>query len=231
MNLPLRRAWLPFLTKDVPSECDTPAKLAAFELETACATLGGAAPALREEPCLGEGYRIEADAIAGGPTGLLYGAYAWILARAAGEPLPAGEQRPFYALRMLDCWDNADGSIERGYAGRSLWFEGGRMAWDERRIRQLGRMLASAGLNVLCVNNVNVYGGAALLLEDFLPDLARFAALLRPFGVRLMVSIDFPDPSPAASPRRIRWTRTCSAGGRSAPTRPGRRSRTSRAFW
>ena len=55
-------------------------------------------------------------------------------------------------------------------------------------------MLGSAGLNVLCVNNVNVKGEAELLIEDYLPRLARLADEFRPFGVRLMVSIDFSRP-------------------------------------
>ena len=189
-----RRAWLPCLTRDVPADCDTPAKLAAFELRSACERLGKPAPILREDPAMGEGYAFDGAAVTGGPTGVLYGAYACIQALAAGEPMPVGEQRPFYGLRMIDCWDNADGSVERGYAGRSLWFEGGRLSWDDGRIRQLGRMLASVGLNALCVNNVNVRGEAALLIEDYLPDLARLAALLRPFGVRLMASVDFARP-------------------------------------
>ena len=61
-------------------------------------------------------------------------------------------------------------------------------------IRQLGRMLGSVGINVLCINNVNVHWPAQQLIGDLLPDMAAFAALLRPFGVRLMVSIDFSMP-------------------------------------
>ena len=193
-----RRLWLPMLDADVPETCAAPRDTAAFELATACAALGAPEPALCPEPGLGEGYRIESEAgraaIHGGETGLLYGAYAFIEALAAGEPLPAGVQRPFWPLRMLNCWDNADGSVERGYSGRSLWFEGGRLQWDPARVRQLGRLLASVGLNTLCVNNVNVRGEAALLIEDELPALARLAAAFRPFGVRLMVSIDFSRP-------------------------------------
>ena len=55
-------------------------------------------------------------------------------------------------------------------------------------------MMASVGLNVLCINNVNVHDPAQLLIEDDLPDLAKLAAIFRPFGVRLMVSIDYSQP-------------------------------------
>ena len=193
------RTWLPYLDGDVPADCASPLDVAAFELALGCARLGAASPALRRDPGLGEGYHIyEAGGqtvIAGGDTGVLYGAYAFMEARAAKEAPPPGVQKPFYPLRMLNCWDNVDGSVERGYAGRSLWFEGGGFRWDPRRIRQLGRMLASVGINVLCVNNVNVHAEAEALIEDEgLPALARFADALRPFGVRLMVSVSFAQP-------------------------------------
>ncbi len=191
----IRRTWLPFLDADVPAACDTPPRTAAFELNLGCGALGLKAPALEVDPSLGEGFAITTDGIRGGETGVLYGVYAWLMAQAAGEPLPEGPQKPFWPLRMLNCWDNADGSVERGYAGRSLWFEGGRLCWDGPRIRQLGRMLASAGINALCVNNVNVRADAARLIEDEgLPELARLAAAFRPFGVRLMTSIEFSRP-------------------------------------
>lgn len=193
------RAWLPYLADDVPAGCASCADVAAFELTLGCRRLGIEMPETRMDPDLGEGYRIFNEGgkavVAGGDTGILYGAHACLEALAAGEPLPEDIRQPFYRLRMLDCWDNADGSIERGYSGRSLWFEGGDFQWDPRRIRQLGRMLASAGINVLCINNVNVHAEAQRLIEnEGLPELARFADVLRPFGVRLMVSVNFAQP-------------------------------------
>ena len=188
------RSWLPYLNADVPENCSTPWEVAKFELTAGCEALELPRPSLLLDEQLGEGYEIRPNEIAGGEAGLLYGVYAWLEAGAAGEPAPEGVQNPFYPLRMINCWDNADGSVERGYSGRSLWFEGGRLCWDGARIRQLGRMLASAGLNVLCVNNVNVRGEAERLIDGDLRDLAQLAAALRPFGVRLMVSINFAQP-------------------------------------
>ena len=191
------RGWLAGLEGDAP-EAGSPAELAALELAQACPALEREAPVLALDPGMGEGYGIDrrggSTVISGGENGLLYGAYAWLMAALAGEEPPCGQHRPFYALRMLNCWDNVDGSVERGYSGRSLWFEGGGFAWDVRRIRQLGRLLASAGINALCVNNVNVKEGADRLIEDRIPDLARLADALRPFGVRLMVSVCFSQP-------------------------------------
>ena len=195
----IRRSWLPHLPEDVPAACARCADVAAFELSLGCLRLGASVPRLSIDPDMGEGYRIVSQGgktvVTGGESGVLYGAYALLEALAAGEAPPEGVQKPFYNMRMLDCWDNADGSVERGYSGRSLWFEGGGFRWEPRRIRQLGRMLASVGINALCVNNVNVRPEAEKLIEDGgLPELARFAAALRPFGVRLMVSVSFAHP-------------------------------------
>ena len=186
-----RPLWLPFLPQALPAGLASPAATARAELEQA-----GIPAALRIEPDMGEGYSLSEDglAITGGPVGVLYGAYRLMMARAAGEPLPVGEQRPRYPLRMLNCWDNAEGDVERGYSGRSLFFEGGRLAYDPARMRQLGRLLASVGINILCINNVNVRDPAHRLIEDWLGELAELAGIFRPFGVRLMVSIDYAQP-------------------------------------
>lgn len=207
--------WLPFLPQGVPGTLGAPVDIARFELAQA-ELADHVELTLRAE--LGEGFRVERRgsgyAVTGGETGVLYGAYRLMMALRAGERVPENRTvAPFYALRMLDCWDNADGTIERGYAGRSLFFEGGRFDYDPARLRQLARMLASVGINVLCINNVNVHEPAHLLIEDeWLPELARLAALFRPFGVRLMVSIDFAQPMrhgvPTADPldeRAARW--------------------------
>ncbi len=213
--------WLSQLKDPVPDGLKTPAELARFELSHA---LPDPAVTLAEDASLGDGYRIEAldDGsfhIAGGSTGLLYGAYRLILDRLCGETISDSvESAPKYALRMIDCWDNPDGTIERGYAGRSLFFADGKLSWDPERIRELGRLLASAGLNVLCINNVNVHFPAQLLLEDDLPSLALLAEAFRPFGIRLMLSIDFSQPMrsgiPTADPLdpvvREWWKKTAS---------------------
>ena len=191
------KAWLSRLSADLKNPPASPAELARFELDHA---LPGTAYTLDPVPALGEGYciRRRSDSsviISGGPTGLLYGAYALILRMLSGEGIPdVLESAPRYPLRMINCWDNADGSVERGYSGRSLFFEGGRLSYDPFRIRELGRLLASVGLNVLCINNVNVHDPAQQLLENMLPEAAALADLFRPFGVRLMFSVDFSQP-------------------------------------
>lgn len=187
--------WLNRLTPSVPADLLSPLQLARYELESA-----GIDTVLTEDPSMGEAYRIDplkngSFRLVGGLTGLLYGAYRLITASLCGEIISSSlSSAPKYTLRMIDCWDNMDGSVERGYAGRSLFFENGKIVYSAERMRTLGRLMASAGLNVLCINNVNVHDPAQRLLEDFLPDLAGLADLFRPFGVRLMVSIDYSHP-------------------------------------
>ena len=191
-----RRAWLWRMADNIPEGLDTP--LAVAKYETAAFFADGRKVNFHLDRDLQEGYKISKTdtgyTVRGGETGVLYGAYALLRACAAGEAIPAGVQKPCYDLRMINCGDNMDGTVERGYAGRSMWFEGNRFDFDPARIRQLGRMLGSVGINVFCINNVNVHQPAQHLLDDLLPDAAAFAALLRPFGVRLMLSIDFSQP-------------------------------------
>ena len=84
-----RLSWLPFLKTAVPADLDAPAGVAAFELENGCAALGLPVPSLVRDPAMGEGYAVrETDRgtiITGGDTGLLYGAYAFLMAMAAGD--------------------------------------------------------------------------------------------------------------------------------------------------
>ena len=189
-----RLSWLRALPQPIPAEANTPSAVAEIEAKSYFDDKSESV-AFQKEDALGEAYEIMKKAsgytVRGGETGLLYGVYALIFALETGAALPQGVQKPYYPLRMLNCWDNMSGDVERGYAGRSLWFEGGKFSYDPARIRQLGRMLGSVGVNVLCLNNVNVHQPAQHLLDDLLPDTAAFAALLRPFGVRLMLSIDY----------------------------------------
>ena len=189
-----RLSWLTMLPQLPDAQAQSPAQTAQAELSLYLAAHPDDSCELNVLPDAGESYRLEEHRVTGGPYGILYGTYRWIACRELQKELPSGEQKPAYALRMLNAWDNMNGSIERGYAGRSIWFEGDRFSYDPDRIRQLGRMLASAGINVLCLNNVNVAEPAQGLISELLPQLAEFAALLRPFAVRLMVSADFAQP-------------------------------------
>ncbi|MBQ6528765.1 MAG: hypothetical protein IJI38_09585, partial [Clostridia bacterium] len=186
--------WLSQFTEHLPEGLSTPLDVARAELEA----FPDLHLCLNLQEDMGETWIWEGsgsqETITGGTTGLLYGTYARIFSHLTHDDMPASLQTPAYPLRMLNCWDNLDGSVERGYAGRSLFFEGGRLDYEPERIRNLGRLLASCGVNAICINNVNVIHEAQRLMEDLLPDVAVLAGLLRPFGVRLMLSCDFALP-------------------------------------
>ena len=226
------KAWLSRLHMDLSRDADSPEALARSVLSCAVPDLSWRIETVPEQ---GESYRIRKEpdgsvVVSGGAVGVLYGAYALIRRIFSGDEPPASEaSAPRYALRMINCWDNADGSVERGYSGNSLFFEGGRLQADPVRMRELGHLMASVGLNVLCINNVNVHFPAQLLLEDDLEDAAALARIFRPFGVRLMFSVDFSQPMrhgiPTADPLdpavRAWWKETAARVYRAIPDLAG----------
>jgi alpha-glucuronidase len=126
--------------------------------------------------------------------GLLYGVFALLRALASGEGLPVDgiHGQPELSIRWVDEWDNPDGSIERGYAGRSIFFEGGNVRGDLAPVAEYARLLASVGINGCNINNVNA--APQLLESDNLKQLARIADAMRPWGVRLAMSVDIASP-------------------------------------
>jgi alpha-glucuronidase len=127
-------------------------------------------------------------------TGVLSGAFALLRILAEGKDLPADGIReiPAFPIRWVDEWDNPDGTIERGYAGRSIFFEGGNVCADLAPVAEYGRLLASIGINGLNVNNVNA--APQLIDADHLKQLARVADALRPWGVHLAMSVAIASP-------------------------------------
>lgn len=129
--------------------------------------------------------------------GVLYGAFA-LLRRIAGHEsinrLDASES-PYAPVRFLNHWDNLSGTIERGYAGKSIFWENDRIVEDLGRARDYARLMASVGINGCSINNVNA--DARVITAPFLAQVARVAEVFRPWGVRLLISLDF------ASPRKI----------------------------
>jgi len=130
-------------------------------------------------------------------TGLLYGVFRFLSLLASGEIKSGFElsDSPVSPLRMINHWDNFDGTIERGYAGGSLFYKDGRFNYDKQRIEDYARLLASVGINRVSINNVNIRANAKLLItEDYLKDAAKLAAIFRRFGIRLFLSINFGAP-------------------------------------
>jgi alpha-glucuronidase len=133
----------------------------------------------------------------GGLSGLLYGVYALLLHLGAGgewETL-AEESAPAAPHRALNHWDDMDGDVERGYAGKSLFFRDNNFSYDPGRMRDYARLLASVGINELAFNNVNVTPESArLMTAELLPGVARLADIFRPFGIRLLLAVHFESP-------------------------------------
>lgn len=129
--------------------------------------------------------------------GLLYGVFAllrlWQTSEASSR-LPLCET-PCNPLRMINHWDNLDGSIERGYAGDSLFFHANQVAYDPLRVRTYARLLASVGINAIAINNVNVHQQETrLITKDYLPAVARLADIFRAYGITLFLSVNFASP-------------------------------------
>ena len=129
-----------------------------------------------------------------GDGGALYGAFALLRRIALGEATDALDvkESPYAPIRWLNHWDNLDGSIERGYGGRSIFWENFHARADLARVSDYGRMLASLGINACSLNNVNA--DPRILAPDFLPEIARVADAFRPWGVRTVISVDFGSP-------------------------------------
>lgn len=108
---------------------------------------------------------------------------------AAGEPELTGE--PYYEYRILNHWDNLDDSVERGYAGKSMW------QWTsdsipEARIREYGRLNQSIGINGAVLNNVNA--SPRMLTPEIIGRVASIAEILRDYGMKTYISINFASP-------------------------------------
>lgn len=145
--------------------------------------------------------------------GVLYGAFALLRKVGLGESIEKLNEKsePHAPLRWVNHWDNLDGTIERGYGGRSIFWDNGKARVDLARVNDYGRMLASLGINGTSINNVNV--NPRILAPDFLPEIVRIANTLRPWGVRTVLSVDFGSPQKIAGldtfdpldPKVIAW--------------------------
>ena len=132
-----------------------------------------------------DGYRIEGNVVkARTEKGLLYGRYAWL----RGEQ---GESHPYFKLRILNHWDNLDASIERGYAGKSIFWNK-RMEIDHQLINAYAEACASIGINGSVLNNVNA--SPKMLSREYINKVKEIADILRPWGIRVYLSVNFGSP-------------------------------------
>ena len=128
-------------------------------------------------------YRINGNTItAKDEIGLLYGAYALLRGETTGS-------KPFYKLRILNHWDNLDGSIERGYAGKSIFWN---LDANSALIREYARANASIGINGTVLNNVNA--SPKMLSAPYINKVKQYADILRPYGIKVYLSVNFASP-------------------------------------
>ena len=151
------------------------------------------------------------DVTASSPVGLLYAAYELLRCQQTGETVKVGDNVPAFDIRILNHWDNLDGSIERGYAGKSIWL------WDEitestkvsRRsalgkktytcspslqahVTEYARANASIGINGSVLNNVNA--SPQMLSTIYINKVKAIADILRPYGIKTYLSVNFASP-------------------------------------
>jgi alpha-glucuronidase len=148
--------------------------------------------------------------------GVLYGVFALLRKIALGESIKDLDERetPAVPIRWVNQWDRLDGSIERGYGGRSIFWDDGHARTDLSRVSEYGRLLASLGINGCAINNVNA--DKRILSPEFLPQIASIAAALRPWGVQTVISVDFGSPKTVGGldtfdpldPRVAAWWKT-----------------------
>ena len=121
--------------------------------------------------------------------GLLYGAYHLLRLQQTGQPTASLDisEQPFYDLRILNHWDNPNGTVERGFAGKSIFLNP-----DPDRMKMYARANASVGINGTVLNNVNAKPEA--LSTESLQKAKGIADQLRPYGIRVYLSINFASP-------------------------------------
>lgn len=150
-----------------------------------------------------EGFRIRALRMAGHRViviaattdrGALYGSFH-LLRLLAGGGVPSGvdlTREPATHLRLLNHWDNLDRTVERGYAGFSLWDWHKLPHWIDPRYRDYARANASIGINGTVLNNVN--SNALILTPAWLDKVAALADVFRPYGIKVYLSARFSAP-------------------------------------
>jgi len=126
--------------------------------------------------------------------GLLYGAFALLRKITLGEGLANLDLRetPYAPVRWVNHWDRLNGTIERGYGGNSIFWENDHVRQDLTRVADYARLLASIGIDACSINNVNA--DPRLLTAEYTPEIARIADAMRPWGVRVAISVDFGSP-------------------------------------
>jgi alpha-glucuronidase len=165
----------------------------------------------------GDGFRLTFNGVqANNDLGILYGVYELLRRQHTVEPVKEMICNPSYEVRVLDHWDNPDGSIERGYAGRSIFWRKGENSLvvtdnDKNLWKEYARANSSVGINGAVLNNVNA--SPLMLSKEYLGRVKAIAEVLRPYGIKTYLSVKFSSPSLVGglktsdplSPEVIKW--------------------------
>jgi alpha-glucuronidase len=126
--------------------------------------------------------------------GVLYGTFHFLRLMQNRENLQQLKiiENPKNQLRMLNQWDNMDGSIERGYAGNSIFYKDCQFANELTRIEDYARLLASVGINGIAINNVNVHQEETnFITSSLLSKVAKVAGIFRAYGITTFLSVNY----------------------------------------
>jgi alpha-glucuronidase len=165
----------------------------------------------------GDGFKISTEAIqANTDIGILYGVYELLRRQQTGESIKEEIINPSYEFRILNHWDNLNGTIERGYAGHSIFWHTGKDSLiateaEKNLWKEYARANASLGINATVLNNVNA--SPKMLTTDIIKRVKDIADILRPYGIKTYISINFSSPavigglktSDPLDPEVIKW--------------------------
>jgi alpha-glucuronidase len=160
-------------------------------------------PSISTDGLGADGYAIRTMTVAGKPVtviagatdvGVLHGAYAWLRLARTGAALDRIDMRsaPRIGLRLLNHWDNLDGTVERGYAGQSIWDWWRLPDYKGPRYTDYARANASLGINGTVLNNVNAKSDS--LTAAYIAKAAALADLFRPYGIKVYLSVKWTAP-------------------------------------
>ena len=186
------RLWLRMETTNTTANVTGVKGTAMTELQTYWQ--GGPVVLKRQKGMARDGYTIKSQGAttvitASNDAGLLYGAYHLLRLQQTGQSCDGLDitEKPFYDLRILNHWDNPNGTVERGFAGHSIFVNP-----NPERLQMYARANASVGINGTVLNNVNAKPEA--LSTASLEQTKAIADLLRPYGIRVYLSINFASP-------------------------------------
>jgi len=153
----------------------------------------------KDKAIKGDGFKLTTNGIqANTEPGILYGVYELLRRQQTGQSIQEVISNPSYERRILNHWDNPDGSIERGYAGLSIFWRKGENGYavtenDKILWRKYARANASIGINGAVLNNVNA--SPLMLTAECLEKVKAIADVLRPYGIKTYLSVKFSSPS------------------------------------